>query len=80
MTLSDQLKSCIFGIGTKFDGFEDLDIIFKYFTNLQFVDLSINYLSISEFYQIVKNWKVNNLIFKGIDYDNNEYSIESKFG
>ena len=67
-------------VGTKYDVFEDLRILHKYFSNLKCVNLNTSdKLSLSEIGGVLKNWNINLLKFKGSKH-NNEYSISSRSG
>ena len=59
---------------------EDLNLTHEYFTKLKNTNLkNIEFLPLEEIKEILKNWKINHIEFKGTSYNPKyEMSIESK--
>ena len=72
-----------FEVSSKLDVDKDLDLLQKYFKNLDYTKLHFSqYLSFLEIIKIINNWKINKVLCKGTNFDilNFEYSIGSENG
>ena len=72
-----------FEVSSKLDVDKDLDLLQKYFKNLDYTKLHFSqYLSFLEIIKIINNWKINKVLCQGTNFDirNFEYSIGSENG